>query len=192
MHENKSANTKKRCFTCFSTRHSHLAPAVRQHIAEPVKMKLPLQWLRNYYHWIITQRILLMTMMWKFTRTQKVHFKYSATVFWEYSPSHRPWELCCNHSRWPGSCVFLSYPPLLSADVQNVVSSNEGVAVLVFELPVDVLLSLLESNVHVAVKARQYTSVIQTRVQLHYNGTSDDLLQKLAGCLASTHGSDPL
>eukprot|EP00448_Togula_jolla_P012938 CAMPEP_0170593694 /NCGR_PEP_ID=MMETSP0224-20130122/13593_1 /TAXON_ID=285029 /ORGANISM="Togula jolla, Strain CCCM 725" /LENGTH=54 /DNA_ID=CAMNT_0010917681 /DNA_START=167 /DNA_END=331 /DNA_ORIENTATION=- len=39
----------------------------------------------------------------------------------------------------------------LHTDVQHVVAADEGIAVLVFQLPVHILLSLLHRDVHVAV-----------------------------------------
>lgn len=59
-------------------------------------------------------------------------------------------------------CSSSLYPPFLCADVQNVISSNESVAVLVFQLTIYILFGLLKSNVHVAVKTRENTSVVQT------------------------------
>lgn len=41
---------------------------------------------------------------------------------------------------------------LLGADVQNVVSSDEGIPILVFQLTIDVFFCLLQCNVHVAVQ----------------------------------------
>ena len=43
-----------------------------------------------------------------------------------------------------------SLGPRLRTDVQNVVSADEGVAVLVLELTVHILLCLLHGEVHVA------------------------------------------
>ena len=45
---------------------------------------------------------------------------------------------------------------LLCADVEHVVASDEGVAVLVLELAVVVLLCLLQGDVHVAVQTGQH------------------------------------
>ena len=45
--------------------------------------------------------------------------------------------------------------PLLCANVKNVVATDERVAVLVLQLSVDVLLGLLERNIHVTIKANQ-------------------------------------
>lgn len=45
----------------------------------------------------------------------------------------------------------------LSRDVEDVVSSNEGIPIFVLELTVHVLLALLQSDVHVAVQTGQYT-----------------------------------
>ena len=44
----------------------------------------------------------------------------------------------------------------LCADVEHVVTPDEGVAVLVLQLPVVVLLGLLQRDVHVAIQARQH------------------------------------
>lgn len=46
---------------------------------------------------------------------------------------------------------------LLGAYVQDVVSSNECITVLVFQLTIAVLFSLFQSNVHVTIKASQYS-----------------------------------
>ena len=54
---------------------------------------------------------------------------------------------------------------LLGADVEHVVASDEGVAVLVFELAVVVLLGLLEGDVHVAVQAGQHACVREVTVR---------------------------
>jgi len=82
--------------------------------------------------------------------------------------------------------VQLGCPPLLSGDVEHVVATDEGVAVLVLELTVQVLLTLLKTYVHVAVQTCQHTSVINTGVEFDDNGPADDQLQELIGALFAT------
>ncbi len=83
--------------------------------------------------------------------------------------------------------VSSSDPPLLSRDVENVVAPEECVPVLVLELPVDVLLSLLERDVHVAVEACKNPTVVDTRVEFHHDRTTEKSLQKVVRVLAYRH-----
>lgn len=46
--------------------------------------------------------------------------------------------------------------PFLCADVEHVVSTDEGISVLVLELSIHILLCLLERYVHVPIQARQH------------------------------------
>jgi len=62
-----------------------------------------------------------------------------------------------------GSCYIyginlgatISDPPLLRGYVEDVVAADEGISVLVLQLPVDVLLRLLQADIHVAIQAGQ-------------------------------------
>ena len=78
-------------------------------------------------------------------------------------------------------------PPLLGGDVEDVISSDEGISVLLLQLPVDILLRLLQGNVHIPVKTHQNTTVIHPRVELDHNRTIQKTLQEIIGILAGTH-----
>lgn len=47
---------------------------------------------------------------------------------------------------------YSSHFPLLGADVQNIVSSEKRISVLVLQLTVDILFSLLYGDVHVTIQ----------------------------------------
>lgn len=53
--------------------------------------------------------------------------------------------------------VLYSDPPLLRGNVEDIVAANEGVAVLVLQLPIHVLLRLLQADIHVAIQTGQHT-----------------------------------
>lgn len=50
-----------------------------------------------------------------------------------------------------------SNPPLLRWNVQDIVATNEGIAVFILQLAVGVLFGLIECNVHVTVQASQHS-----------------------------------
>lgn len=52
---------------------------------------------------------------------------------------------------------ILSSTPLLGANVENIIASNEGVAILVLQLTIAVLFSLFKCNIHVPIQASQHT-----------------------------------
>ena len=82
---------------------------------------------------------------------------------------------------------LISQPPLLRADVQDVVAPDESITVLVLQLSVHVLLRLFQRNVHVAVQTGEHSSVIHSRIQLHDDWTADDLLQEIRRILLPDH-----
>ena len=73
------------------------------------------------------------------------------------------------------SCVSSSLLGTDSADIEHVVATDEGVAILVLELPVHVLLCLFHCNVHVAIEARQHPPVVHPSVQLDDNWATSHL-----------------
>ena len=68
---------------------------------------------------------------------------------------------------------------LLSRDVENVVAADEGFAVLLLELAVDVFLGVLEGDVHVTVQLEEDASVVDARVELHHHRLAVELLQEI-------------
>jgi len=66
--------------------------------------------------------------------------------------------------------------PLLSGDVEDVVATNERIAILVLQLASLILFSLFKRYVHESVKTREDPSVINSRVQLDHNRLADNLL----------------
>lgn len=61
------------------------------------------------------------------------------------------------HGAMPVETLLYSDPPLLRGNVEDIVAANEGVAVLVLQLPIHVLLRLLQADVHVAIQTGQHT-----------------------------------
>lgn len=78
-------------------------------------------------------------------------------LFYTFSPSQLPPPFRCLIFTIPG-CISIRISGIsgvsllgLRADVQHVVASDEGIAVLVLQLTIDVLLGLLHGEVHVAI-----------------------------------------
>ena len=78
-------------------------------------------------------------------------------------------------------------PPLLCGDVEDVVSPDESVSILLLELSLDIFLSLLQGNIHVAIQADQDPTIIHAGVQLDNHGTVQQGLQEIIGVLTGTH-----
>lgn len=83
--------------------------------------------------------------------------------------------------------VLYSDPPLLRGNVEDIVAANEGVAVLVLQLPIHVLLRLLQADIHVAIQTGQHTSVVNAVVQLYGDGASVYLIDELRQGLFAGH-----
>jgi len=107
--------------------------------------------------------------------------------------------------------VLYSDPPLLRGNVEDIVAANEGVAVLVLQLPIHVLLRLLQTDIHVAIQTGQHTwnlvsglgeivkrdecvweliertSIVNAVVQLYGDGASVYLIDELRQGLFAGH-----
>ena len=79
--------------------------------------------------------------------------------------------------------TIIKLSPPLRGNVEHVVAPDEGVPVLVLQLPVAVLLGLLQGDVHVAVQAGEDASVVHSGVEFHHHWPADDLLQEIVGVL---------
>jgi hypothetical protein len=70
------------------------------------------------------------------------------------------------------SLILLSF---LSRDIEYIVSPNKAVPILGFELSIQaVLFRLLHGNIQIAIQARQYTAVFNSRIQLDSDGTTQN------------------
>lgn len=77
--------------------------------------------------------------------------------------------------RAPIHLCAISKGPLRRADVQNVVAPYEGIAILVLQLTIHVLLSLLHRDVHITVQTSQYTWLSQEFGQKKISETNNQI-----------------
>ena len=85
--------------------------------------------------------------------------------------------------------TIIKLSPPLCRNVEHVVAPDEGVPVLVLQLPIAVLLGLLQGDVHVAVQAGEDAPVVHPGVEFHHDRPTDDLLQEIVGVLPlRSHG----
>eukprot|EP00656_Telonema_subtile_P051687 TRINITY_DN7016_c0_g1_i4.p1 TRINITY_DN7016_c0_g1~~TRINITY_DN7016_c0_g1_i4.p1 ORF type:complete len:110 (-),score=9.66 TRINITY_DN7016_c0_g1_i4:23-352(-) len=84
-----------------------------------------------------------------------------------------------SHTRLRGGASLVA--PLLCADVQNVVATNESITVLCAQLAIHVLFCLLHRDVHVAIQTREDTSVIHARVELDHHWAPMHEFQEIGG-----------
>merc|ERR1719432_428959 len=83
----------------------------------------------------------------------------------------------------PLSAATMSSTSPQTGDVEDIVAADKGIPILVLQLSIGILFSLLQSNVHVAIRAGQHPSVVHSRVELHNHWPPDDLFEEVVRVL---------
>jgi len=65
--------------------------------------------------------------------------------------------------------------------VQYIVPSNKGISILIRDTAVDMFFCLFQCDIHVAIKTREHTSIVDPRDESYHDSLSDNSFQEVGG-----------